>query len=450
MQWKMQPGELRRVTRLALPLILCNLTQPALIATDTFLAGRQPSAAVLGGVTVGGMLFNALFWSFGFLRMATTGLVAQASGAQDERAAALHATRALLLALAAGTVLLALQHPLLTLSMHWMGASPVVTAEAYTYCSIVIWSAPASLANYAILGTLLGQQRARLALLLQGAIQVISCSLAFPLVLWFHQGITGLGTATLVSEWAGCLLGIATLRSTLRLKARDWKPLCDTHELRKLFTLNLNIFLRTICLVSAFNWFTHQSAVAGDTLLAANALLLTLLSIASYGLDGFVNATEALVGEAVGARNRAQFRSVLVASTLCAVLMAAGFSVTFALAGVVLIPFFAAQQAVQIAARHALPWLVVLPLVAMWGYQLDGIFLGATRSRELRNSMGLALAGFLLLSALFVPRWQNDGLWMAFLGFMVLRGITLGSRVPALVRSISGLPQDAPQSAVSR
>ena len=432
-----EPGEVRRVVRLAFPLILSNLTQPALIATDTFLAGRQPSAAVLGGVTVGGMLFSAIFWSFGFLRMATTGLVAQAFGARDERAAALHSLRALLLALAAGLVILLLQQPLIALALHWLGASPAVTDEARIYSNILIWSAPAALGNYAVLGTLLGRQRARMALLLQGVLQVVNLSVAMVLVMGLHWGIAGIATATLVSEWAGCLLGIAALGSILRLPGVTAHELLNSTELRRLFTLNRDIFLRTVCLVGAFAWFTRQGAVAGDAVLAANAILLNLQSIASYGLDGFANATEALVGEAVGARDKKKFRSVLRASTLCAALTAAGFSLAFGVAGVALIPFFAAQPAVRAAALHSLPWLVALPIVAVWGYQMDGVFIGATRSRDLRNSMLLAVAGFLALSAVFCRWWQNDGLWLAFLCFMALRGLTLGVRVRYISRALS-------------
>jgi len=435
-----EPGEVRRVLHLAFPLILSNLTQPALIATDTFLAGRQPSAAVLGGVTVGGMLFSAIFWSFGFLRMATTGLVAQAHGAQDERTAAEHTARALLLAFATGTAILLLQHPLITLALHWMAASPAVTAEARTYCNILIWSAPAALGNYAVLGTLLGQQRARMALVLQGSMQVVNLSVACALVMGLHWGIAGIAVGTLVSEWAGCLLGVAVLLRTLTRHRLAGRQLLHTAELRKLFALNRDIFLRTVCLVSAFAWFTHQGAAAGDAVLAANAILLNLQSIASYGLDGFANATEALVGEAVGQRNPARFRSVLAASTLCAALTAVGFSLTFALAGVVLIPFFAAQPAVQAAAYHALPWLVALPMVAVWGYQLDGVFIGATRSRDLRNSMVLALVGFLTLSAFFCRWWPTHGLWFAFLCFMVLRGLTLGAHLKGIFASLSVPP----------
>jgi MATE family multidrug resistance protein len=424
-----EPDEIKKVLHLAFPLILSNLTQPVLIATDTVLAGHQPSAAVLGGVTLGGMFFSTIFWSFGFLRMSTTGLVAQAFGASEERASALHSLRAIVLGLLFGAVILLLQAPLIDVALRLLGGSAEVTAQARIYCRILIWSAPAVLVNYAVLGTLLGRQRARLALLLQGAIQVVNLAVAIALVLGFGWGIEGIATGTLASEWAGCLLGIALAARLLNWRALSWRELAHARDLWHLFHLNRDIFLRTLSLVAAFSWFIRHSAQAGDAVLAANAVLLNLQSIAAYGLDGFANATEALVGEAVGARSADRFRRVLRASTICAALTALVFTLLFAVLGTHLIPLFTTQPAVRAAACRYLPWLVALPLIAVWGYQCDGVFIGATRSRDLRNSMILALAGFLALSFPFCIWWSNDGLWAAFLIFMALRGITLGLRL---------------------
>lgn len=429
--------QVRKVLHLAFPLILSNLTQPVLITTDTILAGHQASAAVLGGVTVGGMFFSTIFWSFGFLRMATTGLVAQAYGAHDNRASALHAARAIALGFVIGLLILAVQKPLIDLALRLLGGSAAVNAQALVYSHILIWSAPAVLVNYAVLGTLLGRQRARLALLLQASMQVVNLVVAIGLVAGFGYGIAGIATGTLASEWAGCLLGLWLVVRLFDGQALPWRELGRTKDLWRLFLLNRDIFLRTVSLVAAFAWFTRRGALAGDAVLAANAVLLNLQSIAAYGLDGFANATEALVGEAVGARDAKALRATLRASTVCAALTAAAFAVLFGGLGQILIPLFTAQEAVRTAAVRYLPWLVVLPIVAVWGYQCDGVFIGATRSADLRNSMLLSLAGFLLLSFLLCRWWSNDGLWLAFLCFMALRGITLGVRLGTIVSTWS-------------
>ncbi len=325
----------RRVFLLAVPLILSNLTQPLLSTVDTILSGHLPGAAALGGVAVGGIFFNAVFWTFGFLRMGTTGLVAQAHGAQDDDALRLHFLRAMLSALLIGAVVLALRGPLIALAIQMLGASAEVHRNAEIYCHIRIWSAPAALANYAILGYLLGRQRARTALLLQAAINMVNVAVALWLVMRLHWGVAGIATATLTADWTGCLLGLALTRQAgAHPSGRlHWAELADGPSLRHLFALNRDILLRTVGLVAAYACFTRAGARAGDATLAANAVLMNLHFIASYGLDGFANATEALVGEAVGARRVADYRAVLRASTVSAFAVAALVSLAYAACG---------------------------------------------------------------------------------------------------------------------
>ena len=295
----------RRVFLLAIPLILSNLTEPLLSMVDTILSGHLPSPAVLGGVAVGGIFFNSIYWSFAFLRMATTGLVAQSHGAGDQDQLMHHFGRALITALLIGVLILALQKPLISVALALLGASPEVHRNALVYCSIRIWSAPATLANYIILGYLLGRQHARTALLVQAVISVVNLILALALVLWWHWGVAGIATATMTAEWTGCILGLALM---LAMGARPihirYSELVDGRSLRRLFALNRDIFLRTLSLVAAYAWFTRTGARSGNAILAANAVLINFLWIAAYGLDGFANATEALVGEAIGAQAR--------------------------------------------------------------------------------------------------------------------------------------------------
>jgi multidrug resistance protein, MATE family len=423
----------RRVFLLAIPLILSNLTQPLLSMVDTVLSGHLPGSAALGGVALGGMFFNAIYWTSGFLRMATTGLVAQSHGARDGDAAIHHFGRAFLIALAIGALILILQKPLISGAITLLGASSEVRRNALNYCGIRIWSAPAGLANYTILGYLLGRQHARIALLLQAVINVVNMAVALTLVLAFHWGVAGIATATMTAEWAGCLLGLALM---LALGAHPshlrWSQLIHSSSLRHLFALNRDILLRTLSLVGAYLWFTRTGARSGDAILAANAVLINFLWIAGYGLDGFANATEALVGEAIGAQRLSDYRSVLRASSASAFAVATLLSLAYLILGRHIIALFTDQEPIRALATQYLPWLIVLPLIGVWSFLLDGVFIGATRAPELRDSMLISFAGFLALTAALTGPFGNHGLWCAMLSFMALRALTLALRLPVI------------------
>jgi MATE family multidrug resistance protein len=475
----------RRVFLLAIPLILSNLTQPLLSTVDTVLSGHLPGAAALGGVAVGGIFFNSVFWTFGFLRMSTTGLVAQAYGRRDLHELRLHFARALLSAAAIGAVLLAVKGPLISLSIWLLGAGPEVARNAGVYCHIRIWSAPAALANYVILGSLLGRQRARTALAIQAAINVVNVAAALWLVLDLHWGVAGIATATMTADYAGLLMGLAivfcagefsagrqsaekrtggakalidsadfSVRAEALTYQTDpvaeglvtgrirWSELAHGPSLRHLFALNRDLLLRTLSLVAAYAWFTRSGAREGDVTLAANAVLLNLHGIASYALDGFANATEALVGESVGARRLADYRAVLRASTVAAGVVAGLMSLTYLLFGGELVRLFTNLEPVRVLAMRYLPWAIAMPSIAVWGFQLDGIFIGATRARDLRDSMLISFLGYLGL-AIGLERWLgNAGLWCAFVCFMMLRGTTLGLRLPGIEKSFAAPAQE--------
>ncbi len=429
----------RRVFLLAIPLILSNLTQPLLSTVDTVLSGHLPGAAALGGVAMGGIFFNTIYWTFGFLRMGTTGLVAQAHGARQHAQLRLHFLRALASAIVIGALILAVQAPLITIAIRMLGASDAVAANARLYCHIRIWSAPAALANYVILGYLLGRQRARTALVLQAAVNVVNLAVALFLVIRLQWGVAGIATATMAADWAGCLLGLALSFNALHRESSAeprlvWRELTHGPSLSRLFALNRDIFLRTAGLVAAYAWFTRTGARAGDPTLAANAVLMNMFFIVAYGLDGFANATEALVGESIGARRREDYRAVLRASTVSAFLVAALASLAYLAAGSHLGALFTNQEAVRVLAVRYLPWAVALPVISVWGFQLDGIFIGATRARELRDSMVISLFIFLALAIPLQHLFGNHGLWCAFCIWMVTRGITLGLRLPRIER----------------
>ena len=428
----------RRVFLLAIPLIFSNLTQPLLSTVDTVLSGHLPGAAALGGVAVGGIFFNTIYWTFGFLRMGTTGLVAQAHGARRHDELRLHFLRALASAILIGAVILALQAPIIAFAVRMLGASDAVAANAKLYCHIRIWSAPAALANYVILGYLLGRQRARTALALQAAVNVVNVAIALWLVIRLHWGVAGIATATMAADWAGCILGLGLARNALQRESGEravaWSDLLHGPSLRHLFALNRDIFLRTLSLVAAYAWFTRTGAREGDATLAANAVLMNMFFIVAYGLDGFANATEALVGEAIGARRLADYRAVLRASTVSAFVVAALTSLVYLLAGSHLVALFTSDEAVRVLAGRFLPWIVLLPLISVWGFQFDGLFIGATRARELRDSMVISFVCFMGLAIVLQRVLGNHGLWCAFCAWMVIRGITLAMRLKNIER----------------
>lgn len=275
--------------------------------------------------------------------------------------------------------------------------------------------------------------------------------MALWLVMRLHWGVAGIATATLTADWAGLLVGLVLLRLTQpQTGARPtgrmhWRELADGPSLRHLFSLNRDILLRTVSLVAAYAWFTRAGARAGDATLAANAVLLNLHSLASYGLDGFANATEALVGEAVGARRLRDYRAIVRASTVLAFAVAALISLLYIVFGAQLVALFTNQEPVRLLAIRFLPWAIALPVISVWGFQLDGIFIGATRARELRDSMVISLAGYLALAIALERLMGNHGLWLAFCCFMVLRGLTLGLRLHHIEEAF---PTPAPVSSI--
>ncbi|MDR5739866.1 MULTISPECIES: MATE family efflux transporter [unclassified Caballeronia] len=427
----------RRVLTLAFPIVLANLTQPILGAVDTAVAGHLDGPQYLGGVALGGLVFSFVFWGFGFLRMGTTGLVAQAFGARDAAAVRASVLRALMLALAIGAALLALQVPIIRYALGMLGGSGAVQDTASAYCHARIWAAPFALGNYAVLGYLLGCQRVRLALLTQVFINAVNIVAVLLFVYRFSWGIGGIGAATAFADVCGFALGAAVL---WRLRERGLPPLAlaalfDLRAIRRLIAINRDIFVRTLCLLGSYGWFAHMGARQGDAVLAANALLLNFQTFMAFGLDGFAHAAEALVGAATGARDRHAFRQAVRVTMLWSVIGAAGFSIVYWISGEWIIARLTDQAVVRAAAMHYLPWAALLPLASVAGFQLDGVFIGATRTRELMKAMAVSLMVFMVAAWTLVGSLGNHGLWLALTVFMVARGITLLMQLPSIERA---------------
>ena len=429
----------RRVWRLAGPIMLANVTVPLLGIVDTAVVGHLDQVYYLGAVAVGALIFNFLYWGFGFLRMGTTGFAAQAHGADDTAEMVATLWRAMIAAVVIGAGLLVLQGLVIEGAMALMAASPEVDAHSRAYFTIRIWSAPAALANYVILGWFLGMQNARAGLIIQVFINLLNIVLDLVFVVWLGMAVEGVAAATVIAEYAGLGLGLVMLRGALAKLGRaaiDWRRVLEPARMRHMIAVNRDIFLRTLCLITAFAYLTIQGARMGDVILAANAVLFNMVTFMSYALDGFANAAQALVGRAVGEGSRADYRGVVRASTIWALVFAAGFSLIYAATGTLIIDGITTLDAVRAAAREALPWMIVAPLVSVWGYQLDGIFIGAMLSREMRNAMILSLIVYLVAVEIFRPLLGNHGIWLGFTLFMVARGVTLGYYFPRIERSI--------------
>ncbi|NIR29871.1 MAG: MATE family efflux transporter [Gammaproteobacteria bacterium] len=415
------------------------MSVPLVGSVDTAVMGHLPDPAYIGAVALGAVVFSFLYWGFGFLRMGTTGFAAQAYGAGDALEVRSSLGRGLLLAGCLGSAVVALHVPIGALAWRLFGATEQVETLAAAYYAIRVWSAPAALANYALLGFFIGIQNTRVALALQLALNGVNVALDLLFVVGFGWGVRGVALASLVSEYAAVAMGLAAAGIQLRRIGGEWQwiRLLESDRLRALLHVNFNILVRTLCLIFAFAWFTNTGARLGEVVLAANAVLMQLQMFLSYGLDGFAHAAEALAGGAYGARNRDAFRSAVRASTLWAFAVAAIYALVYAAAGPFIIDVMTSLEAVRTEARAYLPWLVVSPLLCVWSFQLDGVFIGATRPVEMRNGMILSLAAYLAATYLLVPPWGNHGLWLSLMVFMVARAVTLGLWFPRIERGIA-------------
>ncbi|MBJ3816235.1 MATE family efflux transporter DinF [Shimwellia pseudoproteus] len=417
----------RALWRLALPMIFSNVTVPLLGLVDTAVIGHLDSADYLGGVAIGATVTSFLFMLLLFLRMSTTGLTAQAYGARDPVALARALAQPLLIALVAGIAILLFRTPLITLSLHLVGGSDAVLHQAHRFLDIRWLSAPASLANMVLLGWLLGVQYARAPVILLVVGNLLNIVLDLWLVVGAGMNVQGAALATVIAEYATLLIGMVMAWKVLKLRGITAAMLCQAWrgDVGRLLALNRDIMLRSLLIQVCFASITVLGARQGNEIVAVNALLMAFLTFTAYALDGFAYAVEAHSGQAYGARDRGQLLAVWRAACRQAGLVALGFALVYALCGGAIIDALTSITALRALAREYLGWQIVLPLVGVWCYLLDGMFVGATRGREMRNSMAIAAAGF-ALTLLTIPRLGNHGLWLALMVFLALRGLSLG------------------------
>lgn len=412
----------RRVLAIAAPIVLSNAAVPLLGLVDTGVVGQIGTAAPLGAVGLGAVVLTSAYWLFGFLRQGTTGLVAQAHGAG--RATGPHLLRGLLLGLGIGLLLVALQVPLIAATLGLAPASAEVEALARQYLGIRIWGAPATIGLYAINGWLIGVERTRAVLVQQLLITLTNVSLDLWFVLGLGWGVRGVAAATLVAEYAGLGFGLWLARGALaHVTARA--GLFARDELARLASVNLNLMARAALLQAAFTSFMFMGAAQGDVTLAANQVLMQFLSITAYALDGFAFAAETLVGQAVGGRRPAAVRRASLMTAQWGIGGSLLLGVVFFTAGPAIIDMLTTSPEVRAAARDYLPWLAVAPAIGIASWMFDGIFIGATLTREMRLSMTLSFAVYVAALAV-LPRWfGNHGLWAALMVLNTLRGATM-------------------------
>lgn len=426
-----------KVFHLAWPVVLSNITTPLLGIVDTAVVGRLPGPEYIGAVAIGALVFSYVFWSFGFLRMGTTGFAAQAAGEGVGAEVSAVLIRALMIAVVFGVAVILVQWPIWLISESLLGASQRVEGMAAEYYGIRIFSAPATLANYSLLGWLIGLQKPRLALVLQIWLNGVNIVLDILFVLGFGWGVAGVAAATLIGEWSTVALGLVLALRVMRAEGHalpDQARLFRLAAFRRLMSANLDIFLRSFALITVFAYITNAGARFGDLTLAANAVLMSMVHLIAYGLDGFAFAVEALVGTALGQRNLRELRQAVMASTVWALIVAMLYVLAFWLGGTLIIQLMTDQVDVQQAAARFLPWVAVSPLLSVWCFQLDGIFIGATQTRDMRNAMLPVMVIAILAVELLSSEFGNHGLWAALLLFFVLRAISLAILYPRIER----------------
>lgn len=433
--WRHRPTH-RRVWALAAPMILSNISVPLVALVDSAVIGHLPHAHQLGAVAVGATLYTFLAWAMGFLRMGTTGFAAQAAGRNDGAALRQVLLQGLLLAFGLASLLALIALPFSHLALTMMQPSADLHQMTLEFFQTRLFGLPAALAGYALVGWFLGTQNARAPLFILLTTNLVNIALNLWFVLGLDWGVVGSARASVLAEWTGMALGLLLARKALREWSGQiaWAALKFWRNWRPLLAVNRDIFLRTLALQSVMFLITVQGARLGDATVAANALLLNGLLLTSHALDGLAHAVEALCGHAIGARDRATLRRSLVVAGGWSLLASLVFAVSFMTAGHLFINLQTDIPEVRETADIYLPYLAVMPLLAVWSYLLDGLFIGATRAREMRNAM---LINVVLIApmAVFASSQGNHALWLTFLVFTLIRGLTLGGIAWRLTRT---------------
>lgn len=411
--------------RIAAPMILSNVSVPLLGMVDTGVTGHLDNSAYLGAVAIGASIFTFIFMGMNFLRMGTTGITAQSFGADDNDGLRAALGQALIVGLVIALALIVLQVPIGQLALKLLGGNTETQQYASEYFSIRIWSAPGTLANYALIGWFIGLQNARVPLFIFLTINITNMALDLLFVVVLGMTVDGVALASVIAEYSGFLVGALFAIAALKKRAGHWPlaRLTNVAAYRAFFSINAHLFVRTMALMFTLSFVTAQGARLGGQILAANAVLMNFQFLTAFGLDGIAHAAEALVGKAVGEKRRDALIHTVNLTLKWSVIFALGFTVFYFVAGSLIISILTDLQDVRSTANRYLPWMIASPLVSVWCFLYDGVYVGATRAKDMRNIMLFSAI------AVFLPAWYltrplgNDGLWLAFLLFMASRGV---------------------------
>ena len=428
------------VWRQSVPVAFANALGPVVGVVDTLVIGRYAGTLALAGIGLGAAIYGIVYWGFGFLKMSTAGLAAQSDGAGEEDAVQAHILRAVPLGLGIGFVVLMLQAVLLPLILGLYTASETIEAEANLYLQARLWGLPATLGGIALMGWFIGLGQARAAFLLQLALNLVNGVLSVAFVVGLGWGIWGVGIASAIAEWAGFLAGLWLAANLIRRRggrrAHTRASLLDPAAIRSLTGTNTNIFIRTAALVFGFNFFANAAANQGEVFLAGNHILMQFITIVALVLDAYAHTAEAAVGAAYGAKQRPRFDRAVRLTAEFSVVSAVIISAAIVTLGPVLIDVMTTEEAVRASAKRYLQWCALAPVLGFAAWHLDGIFIGATATRQMRNAGVAAVGLYLLFHSLLEPRFGADGLWVAFLLYYVARALTLGAYFPSLRREL--------------
>ncbi len=422
------------IAALSLPAVITNITTPILALTDVAIVGHMGSAIFIAAIAVGGTMFNTMFWLFGFLRMGSSGLTAQAYGAGDRRGAQTVLARSLLLALLIGIAMIAAREPVCSLLFDLLDVDGSTASVARSYFMIVVWSAPAVLGLYSLTGWFVGMQDSRTPMWVSLFVDVFNIGASLMFVFLIRMKIEGVATGTLVAQWAGFLLALFLAVRKYGWHKVGFRNLID--GLPRFFRINSGIFLRTVCLVAVTLWFTRTGAMQGPVMLAVNALLMQLFTLYSFFMDGLAFASEALCGRYLGAGDRPML-SLSVRSLMgVGIILALVFTAVYVGCGEWVMELLSSDRPVVELARHYSVWAMMVPLVGFGAFLWDGVFIGLTRTRMMLISMATAMLTFFALYYLLFPMLGNHGLWIAFLGYLLMRGVVLTIAGREYLRSV--------------
>lgn len=415
----------RDILSIAVPSIITNITTPLLALMDVVIVGHMGSADYIAAIAVGGTIFNMIYWLFAFLRMGSSGLTAQAHGANDRHGSDLVLLRGLLVVAVASVLMIGLQGLIFKLAVVLFEIETDLRAMVHQYFSILIWGAPASLGAFVVSGWFLGQKNAKAPMRVAFIINISNIVISLILVYGFGMKIAGVATGTLCAQWLGFIAALATAIRIHHPKLKNLNTILEPTELKRFFSINVNIFLRTVCLIAVTVWFTRIGSTQGTEILAVNTLLMQFFTLFSYFMDGFAFAGESLCGNFIGRKDRAGLHSTIKALFRWSVIMVALFTIIYAIGGEWLMSLLSDDPGIIVSSKEFFYWVVAIPAVGFAAFTWDGVFIGATRTREMLISIAISTVVYFLAYYFLFPLLGNHGLWIAFLAYLLTRGLIL-------------------------